>query len=142
MIRRFEDTEIGRIADIWLEANLEAHSFISPEYWKDNLDMVRALLPQSEVYIYEDNGKAEGFVGLSGEYIEGIFVAGSMQSRGIGKSLLDYVKKNKAGLCLHVYQKNIRAIRFYLREGFVIRREGLDESTGEKDYEMVWKRAH
>ena len=39
-----------------------------------------------------------------------------------------------------MYQKNTRAIRFYQREGFQIQCEGLDEATGEKDYEMVWKR--
>ena len=43
-------------------------------------------------------------------------------------------------LCLNVYQKNVRAIRFYRREGFQIRRSGLDAATGEPDYEMLWRR--
>lgn len=63
-----------------------------------------------------------------------------MQSQGIGKRLLDFVKDKKAELCLNVYQKYIRAINFYQREGFEIQCEGLDEATGEKDYAMVWKR--
>ena len=42
-------------------------------------------------------------------------------------------------LHLNVYQKNIRAINFYQREDFEIRGEGLDEATGEKDYEMIWQ---
>ena len=50
---------------------------------------------------------------LNDEYIEGIFVADEMQSCGIGKLLLDYVKDKKVSLRLNVYQKNARAISFY-----------------------------
>ena len=67
------------------------------------------------------------------EKIEGIFVSDEMQSCGIGKLLLDYVKDKKVSLRLNVYQKNARAISFYQREGFIIQCEGLDEATGEKE---------
>ena len=80
------------------------------------------------------------FVGLNDKYIEGIFVSDEMQSCGIGKLLLDYVKDKKVSLRLNVYQKNARAISFYQREGFIIQCEGLDEATGEKEYTMLWKR--
>ena len=63
-----------------------------------------------------------------------------MQSQGVGKLLLDYIKDRKARLTLNVYQKNTWAIHFYRREGFRIQCESLDEDTGEKDYEMVWER--
>ena len=77
---------------------------------------------------------------MSGEYIEGIFVSDEVQSQGIGKRLLDHIKAIKDTLYLSVYQKNTRAIRFYQREGFVIQREGLDESTDEKEFTMLWRR--
>lgn len=48
MIRRLEDADIDRVIDIWLETNLKTHSFISPEYWKSNLEMVREMLPQGK----------------------------------------------------------------------------------------------
>ena len=81
----------------------------------------------------------QGFVGLSNEYMEGIFVSDEMQSCGIGKLLLEYIKNKKARLRLNVYQKNARAISFYQREGFDIQCEGLDEATGEKEYTMLWQ---
>ena len=56
-----------------------------------------------------------------------------MQSCGIGKLLLDYIKDKKVRLQLNVYQKNARAISFYQREGFIVQCEGLDEATGEKE---------
>lgn len=139
MIRKLQDADIDRVAGIWLDANLRAHCFISPQYWKSNFDPVKEMLPRAEVYVYENDREIWGFIGLNGEYIEGIFVSGEMQSRGIGKRLLDFVKTKKTELRLNVYQKNMRAIRFYQREGFKILREGMDEATGEKDYEMTWR---
>ena len=96
------------------------------------------MLPQAEVYVYEDNKIIQGFVGVRDEYIEGIFVSDKMKSHGIGKALLDYIKDKKARLQLNVYQKNVRAMSFYQREGFTIQSEGLDEFTGEKEYVMEW----
>ncbi len=140
MIRRLQETDIDRVMTLWLDTNLKAHDFVPAEYWKNNFESVKEMLPQAEVYVYEETGAIQGFVGLTGEYIEGIFVSGEMQSQGIGKRLLDHIKTEKDTLHLSVYQKNTRAIRFYQREGFVIQREGLDESTGEKEYVMLWQR--
>lgn len=137
-IRALRRADIGRVMELWLDANLKAHSFIPAAYWKSNFDAVKEMLPQAEVYVYEDAGEIDAFVGLNGTYIEGIFVSSEVQSKGIGRRLLDFVKTKRTELCLNVYQKNTRAIDFYQREGFKIRCEGLDESTCEKDYEMVW----
>ena len=139
MIRKLQKTDIDRVAAIWLDSNLKAHDFIPAQYWKDNFELVKELLLQAEVYVYESGQEIQGFIGLSEEYIEGIFVAGEVQSQGIGKCLLDFIKDKKETLCLNVYQKNMRAIRFYQREGFEIQGEGFDEATDEKDYVMIWE---
>lgn len=140
MIRKLQKSDIDRAAEIWLNTNLKAHDFISEQYWRGNFDIVKEMFPQAEVYVYESDGKMHGFIGLDGEYIEGIFVSDEMQSRGIGKALLDYAKSRKSELRLNVYRKNIRAIRFYQREGFSVRSKGLDEAVGEKDFLMIWKK--
>lgn len=139
MIRRLQKKDVNRVAELWLNTNLKAHDFIPAQYWKSNYDLVKEMLSQAEVYVYEDGQKIQGFIGLDGEYIEGIFVSDEMQSQGIGKTLIDFVKAQKTKLSLNVYQKNVRAIRFYQKEGFEIECEGLDEATGEKDYAMTWR---
>lgn len=139
MIRELQNADINSVTDLWLDTNLKAHDFIPSQYWKNNYDAVKEMLPQAEVYVYENDNKIQGFVGLNDEYIEGVFVSDEMQSQGIGKLLLNFVKEKRTKLHLNVYQKNIRAINFYQREGFEIRGEGLDEATGEKDYEMIWQ---
>ena len=139
MIRKLQKADINRVADIWLKTNLKAHFFIPEQYWISNYEFVKEMLPQAEVYVYEDDKMIQGFIGVSDEYIEGIFVSDEMQSRGIGKMLLDYIKDKKDRLQLKVYQKNVRTMSFYQREGFTIQSESMDEFTGEKEYVMNWE---
>ena len=139
MIRELRNEDINKVAEIWLDTNIKTHYFISAQYWKSNFELVKELLLQATVYVYEDKQEIQGFIGLSNEYIEGIFVSAEMQSQGIGKILLNYVKGKRNKLILNVYQKNTRAISFYQREGFEIQYSGLDEATGEKDYVMAWQ---
>ena len=105
MIRKLLNRDIDRVADIWLKTNLKAHYFISNQYWKSNYELVKEMISQSEVYVFEADKMIQGFVGLNDKYIEGIFVSDEMQSCGIGKLLLDYVKDKKVSLRLNVYQK-------------------------------------
>ena len=113
MIRELRKVDINKVAEIWLDTNIKTHYFISAQYWKSNFELVKELLLQATVYVYEDKQEIQGFIGLSNEYIEGIFVSAEMQSQGIGKILLNYVKGKRNKLILNVYQKNTRAISFY-----------------------------
>ena len=117
----------------------ESTLFYFQSILKSNYELVKEMMSQSEIYVFEADKKIQGFVGLNDEYIEGVFVSDEMQSCGIGKLLLDYIKDKKVSLRLNVYQKNARAISFYQREGFIIQCEDLDEATGEKEYTMLWK---
>ena len=139
MIRELRKVDINKVAEIWLDTNIKTHYFISAQYWQNNFELVKELLLQATVYVYEHNQEIQGFIGLNDEYVEGIFVSDEMQSQGIGKALLNYAKDKRSKLLLNVYQKNTRAISFYQREGFEIQYSGLDEATGEKDYVMAWQ---
>ena len=138
MIRELQKADINRVADIWLDTNIKAHYFIPAQYWKSNFEFVKEIMLQAEVYVYENDHEIQGFIGLNDKYIEGFFISDKMQSHGIGKLLLNYMKNRKSELVLNVYQKNTRAISFYQREEFEIQSEGLDKATGEKEYIMRW----
>jgi len=142
LIRKYNEGDIDRIIQIWLDTNIRAHHFISSEYWRTNCEMVREMLPLAEIYVYEDDytKQIDGFIGLNNDYIEGLFVKETMQSKGIGKQLINHVKKVKSILKLSVYQKNEKAAKFYLREKFSIQSETVDDNTGEKEFVMVWRR--
>lgn len=140
MIRAFKESDLTAVMQIWLGTNIKAHSFIPKKYWTGNYSIVEKVLPQAEIYVYEDDdtNEIEGFIGLAEHFVEGFFVRETAQSHGIGKQLLDYVKEVKSDISLSVYQKNVRAVSFYRREGFAVQSENVDASTGEKEFIMVW----
>lgn len=178
MIRQFVPEDLDEVMQIWLKTNQEAHNFISPDYWSSHYDMVKEMLPQAEIYVYEKDEKNDGtageghgrdaadicesdtcgadtcesdtcgadirrlagFIGLTGDYIAGIFVEAEEQSRGVGKQLLVRAKQDRKRLTLQVYEKNERAVHFYQREGFRVVSRDVDEDTGEAEYVMEWKR--
>lgn len=139
MIREYKAEDLDAIMRIWFETNISAHSFIEKEYWENHYDMVKKMIPEATVYVYEEDNIIQGFIGIMHGYIAGIFVLEVYQSCGIGKKLLEYAKAKNDELTLQVYQKNKRAIDFYLREKFVITNEQIDKETGEVDLSMVWK---
>ena len=140
MIRKFEKEDINAVMEIWKNENIRAHNFISKEYWKDNYEYVKDILPKADIYVYILYEKIVGFVGVNKNYIEGIFIDINNQHSGIGTSLLDKIKENKDNLTLSVYKKNENAISFYEKNNFIIASENIDKNTNEIEYTMTWKR--
>ena len=140
MIRKFETKDLLEVMELWLSTNIQVHDFISRDYWVDNFDIVKGILPDAEIYVYEIDDKIKAFLGIDNGYIAGIFVSDEMQSKGIGKQLLEKAKELYSELSLTVYQKNIKAINFYQREQFIIKQEQIDENMGEIEYLMVWSK--
>lgn len=140
MIRKFDEKDLHAVMGLWLESNIEAHDFIDSHYWMENYSKVEEMLPQAEIYVYEKENEMAGFIGLTGDYIAGIFIDKDCRSNGIGRRLLDCVKEKRETLTLQVYAKNRRAVCFYKREGFYAVQEQTEEGTGEKEFLMEWKK--
>lgn len=140
MVRALTAGDLDRVMQLWLQTNLEAHDFIDQSYWRENADGVRQAMAEAEVLVYEEAGRVEGFVGLLGETLAGIFVERESQSKGVGKALLDEAKSRRDRLTLGVYQKNTRARAFYEREGFLLLKQQVDENTGETELILGWEK--
>lgn len=140
MIRSFESPDIGSIMQIWYESNVKSHYFIAEEYWRSNFETVKSAIMQAEVYVYESDGEILGFIGLTDDYIAGIFVREDSRSKGIGRELLSCAKAKHNSLSLHVYRRNEGAAEFYKRENFELESVLTDKETGEEELLMSWKR--
>lgn len=140
MIRKMNVKDLDQIMTLWLCGNLDAHPFVAETYWKGNAEMVREMMRQSEIYVWEEQNEILGFAGLQEDYLAGIFVQREARGRGIGKKLLDACKACRPQLTLHVYQKNQNACRFYLREGFQILKQETDEENNETENLLLWKK--
>ena len=95
MIRALRPEDLDQVMQIWLDANLEAHCFLPESYWCDHMEEVRAALPAAQVFVYQDWEGLQGFAGLTGDYLAGLFVRRAARSRGIGRALLERAKERR-----------------------------------------------
>ena len=141
MIKEFKIENLEEVMEIWLQTNINAHDFIEREYWINNFDLVKKLLPDAKVYIFQEDNIIKGFIGVIEDgYIAGLFVKEKYQREGIGEKLLKYIKPKYNQLKLDVYSKNKNAIKFYLKNNFKIVNEKNNEDTNELEYEMIFSK--
>ncbi|MBY0754994.1 N-acetyltransferase [Clostridium sardiniense] len=127
---------------IWVESTIKSHDFIDENYWIESQDIVRnKYIPISKTYIYKEDNIIKGFISiLNNNFIGGLFVANDSQGQGIGRELVDTVKNELNSLTLNVFKENVRALKFYKREGFEIVSESIDSATLKEEILMKWKR--
>jgi putative acetyltransferase len=135
MIREYKPEDLNSVMAIWLQGNLQAHEFINPEFFKQNYDLVKMLIPMSTLYVQDLNG-VQGFIGLTENYISGLFVDLDHRRQGIGHALVNKAKQRHNELLVHVYKKNSAAIDFYLAQNFDIVSESINEETNEPELLM------
>lgn len=140
MIRNARPDEFLKIANLWLEASLTAHAFVSDSYWRKMKDsVIRDYLPCSETFVFVDKRQIKGFISLVDKFhIGALFVAPKFQNKRIGRKLLQFVKKRRERLCLNVFVRNEKALRFYQKNDFKIIREQCEPSTAETELVMAW----
>lgn len=116
-----EPAEHPLITGIW-EASVRAtHHFLTEadiQYFKP---MVAKYLAQVELYVIRESGGAiRGFLGLSGDNIEMLFIDPSFFGKSLGKKLLDFAIKEKGFRKVDVNEQNPSAVGFYKHMGFVV----------------------
>lgn len=141
-IRPVNDSDIGILLNIWLEASTQAHKFVAPAVWQQKLPTMRDVyLPASKVFVFVQDGKIYGFYALHEDSLVALFVAPSEQRKGIGKMLLQHALAQCPALHLRVYKNNKASFEFYLSQGFVVQAEQIDSHTGELEYAMWHRRS-
>lgn len=142
-IRMTEERDVSRIAEILVFNNrLNFYPiFQNDDYSFGELQVVPiaekyrsdpGLLSRTFVY---DDGVVRGLIVLSGTdapdgvEISKLFVDPCFQNRGIGAALLEFAVEVYHADVLWALEKNVRAIRFYVRHGFHV----TDEKIFEED---------
>ncbi|MGY0564728.1 MAG: N-acetyltransferase [Paraglaciecola chathamensis] len=137
MIRKYNSNDLDLVIEIWLEASVKAHNFVSADFWESQVESMRNIyIPASDVFVYEIESKIVGFYALYENNLAAIFVFPAFQSKGIGKQLLSHAKSQRAVLSLSVYKENQASYQFYLSQGFTVVSEQLEEHTGHPEYTM------
>ena len=120
-IREYRSSDFDALTSLWL-ASWESAAVRIPV--KVTLTALRRRLaeelPDLSIQVATRRERVVGFVALRGSKVDQLFVHPAAQSRGIGKALLDFVKRQHAeGLWLFTQVQNHGARRFYQREGLI-----------------------
>ena len=128
-IVRCTEEDYETLAGIWERSVIATHSFLKEE---DFNEIKAALIPDyfPNVYLYAiaDNGVYVGFIGLSPDSIEMLFIDNDRRGRGYGSALMEYAKQHGATK-VDVNEQNPSALNFYKAKGFrVISRDETDDA--------------
>jgi putative acetyltransferase len=119
MIRLYRDDDLDRLIEVWYQASLLAHPFLSERFLNRERELIAGVyLPVAETYVYEKDGVLVGFIALMGDEVGAIFVDPALHGRGIGRALMDYARDLRTRLELDVFKENHIGRRFYARYGF------------------------
>ncbi|MBB6369040.1 GNAT family N-acetyltransferase [Chryseobacterium shigense] len=136
-IRPANTEDYPGIMEIWESAVKATHNFLSEEdfnYFKEIIP--RDYLPNLEVYLISENGKAAGFASVAEGNLEMLFIHNDMRGKGYGKRLYEFMKETTGLTKVDVNEQNTQAVGFYEKMGF--KKTGRSEKDGSgKDYPLI-----
>ncbi|MFT2009274.1 N-acetyltransferase [Pontibacter sp. 13R65] len=140
-IKKLEAKDIEPTVELWYKVSVTAHPFVPAAYWRNNKEaMATIYLPTSETYVSIEDDKIVGFIAMAENYLAALFVDNKLQGKGIGKTLLNFIKGKRTVIHLKVFKKNIKSIEFYQSQCFNIVSENKDKETGELEFLMEWRK--
>ena len=126
------------LVTVW-EASVRAtHHFLKEEdiqFFKPLI--LNEYLKAVSLYCIRDNdGAIQGFMGLSPDAIEMLFIHPNFRGKGIGKILTDYALKECNITKVDVNEQNEQAIGFYEKMGFKVVGRSQTDAMG-KPYPIL-----
>jgi len=126
---KVEDTKA--VLDIWFEASLLAHPFLSDSFMQQERINTRDIyLPNTNTWLYWENDQPVGFIAMMKNEVGAIFVKPRFHGKGIGTKLMDMVAGLHQELEVEVFEKNEIGRAFYDKYGFNLMNRHIHEATG------------
>lgn len=137
MITEALDRDYPILIKIWEGSVLATHDFLSKEdflFYKSRLPF---YFEHVSLYVFKDESfTIKGFLGVSVDNIEMLFVENESRGMGIGKKLLNFAIDSLKIEKVDVNEQNTYALDFYERQGF--KRIGYTDSDSEgKNYPII-----
>jgi putative acetyltransferase len=136
------DDEDATIA-LWLKSWQQTYPSIDfaarVPWWRERWRS--ELVPNAAVIVAEEAGALAGFVTIDTHaYLDQLVVAPEHWGSKLAEALVDEAKRlSPDSITLLVNDDNIRAIRFYERNGFVRAGEDVNPASGRPVLKMTWR---
>ncbi|MEO6945515.1 MAG: GNAT family N-acetyltransferase [Nitrobacter sp.] len=134
-----EDAAIALWRASWQQAYPAIDFAARVPWWRERWR--NELVRTAEIIVAEQSGEPVGFVTIDAEgYLDQLVVAPEHWGSAIANALMDETKRlSPAGITLLVNSDNVRAIRFYERNGFVHAGGDVNPTSGRPVLKMEWK---
>ncbi|MGM4989391.1 GNAT family N-acetyltransferase [Tardiphaga sp. 841_E9_N1_2] len=141
-LRSYRESDEDSSIALWLETWRQAYPSINfdarVDWWRNRWRT--ELVPVAQIVIAEQDGALVGFVTIDGTgYLDQLVVSPAQWGSDVSRALVDETKRlSPTGVTLKVNADNIRAIKFYMRNGFVKTGDEVNTSGRAVDL-MEWK---
>lgn len=131
-IRRAQPGDEEKLLEIWLQSVRATHDFLTEDDIQFFLPLVRDhALHELELWVLTaGDGPVVGFMGLSANRLEALFLAPEHFRRGGGRLLVEHARSLKGPLLVDVNEQNVAARQFYEALGFVVTGRSELDGTG------------
>ncbi|MGM4896276.1 GNAT family N-acetyltransferase [Tardiphaga sp. 839_C3_N1_4] len=141
-LRPYRESDEDSSIALWLETWRQAYPSINfdarVDWWRNRWRT--ELVPVAQIVVAEQDGALVGFVTIDGTgYLDQLVVSPAQWGSDVSRALVDETKRlSPTGVTLKVNADNIRAIKFYMRNGFVKTGDEVNTSGRAVDL-MEWK---
>lgn len=130
-IQALTEKDHPQIMQVWENAVRATHDFLKEEdiqtYRQLLLDKYLAMV---DLYgICQEERHLVGFIGLSVDVIQMLFIDATVRGKGIGKQLIQFAIQKKGARLVDVNEQNQQALGFYEHMGFTtVHRSPIDDA--------------
>lgn len=142
-LRRYQPSDEDAAIALWLETWQRAYPDIDfaarVPWWRERWRS--ELVPNAAIMVAEQAGTLIGFVTIDATgYLDQLVVAPDHWGSKLADALVGEAKRlSPQGITLLVNTDNVRAIRFYQRNGFAQAGEDVNPTSGRPVLRMEWK---
>ena len=133
MIRKYIESDIDEILEVWYQASRMAHPFLDADFMGMEKRNIRDVyIPNTSTWVYTDEDLILGFISMMGNEVGAIFVRPDYHGKGIGKQLMDFVSDFHEEMEVEVFERNNVGRAFYDKYGFELIEELIHKETNNK----------
>ncbi|MBF0576574.1 GNAT family N-acetyltransferase [Dysgonomonas sp. GY617] len=137
MITEASNKDYPVLVKIWESAVLATHDFLSEEDFLFYKSQLPFYFEHVSLYVFKDESLTiKGFLGVSEDNIEMLFIENESRGMGIGKKLLNFAIDSLNLRKVDVNEQNTQALRFYEQRGFIKTGYADCDSEG-KNYPVI-----
>ena len=129
MINSASQRDYPAIIELWELSVRASHFFLPEDYLQKIKNLLPSILPTVKLFVHfdKDDQIITGFLGVSEEKIEMLFIHPAKRGQGIGRLLNNFALEQLQTYKVDVNEQNEQAVSFYKKIGYnVVGRTEVD----------------